>query len=299
MHRILPILVLFFAMVVSFGQTRRFFAVDEQKGSQTVHLRLDAKSGNYIIEPHKGAEMLNVISNEQQQNGNYMLHQQLSGSVHRIDVKLDKKEETGFARSLSQLMFGDDEEETTAESFWKLSLSESKPYRLYLDYAVGNANADLSGLSIQYLNINTGNADVEISYRESPNKMVMDTFHVNVDMGSLVVRNLSRARSRNIHAEVGFGNALLDFSERPQVESYVHGFVGAGELIILLPEATVPVIVRVNDSWFSSVLFPDDFRQVDENLFANPAYFNSKAHALQFDLDCAMGRIILQGKSRN
>jgi len=299
MHRILPVLVLFAAIAASFGQTRRFFAVDEQKGAQTVHLRLDAKSGNYIIEPHKGAEMLNVLSNERQQNGSYMLNQQLSGSIHRIDVKLDRKEETGFAQSLSQLMFGDDAEETAAEPFWKLSLSETKPYRLYLDYAVGNANADLSGLSIQYVNINTGNADVEISYREAPNRMVMDTFHVNVDMGSLVAHNLSRARSRNIDAQVGFGNALLDFRERPQVETYVHGFVGAGELMILLPDATVPVIVRVNDSWFSSVLFPDDFRQVDENLFANPAYFTSKAYALQFDLDVAMGRIILQGKSKD
>lgn len=298
MFRVLAPLTLITTFVVSYAQPRRFFAVDERKESSAVHLTVDAKSGNYFIQPHKGTESLNVISNEQHRIGNYQLQQQLSGSVHKIMLELHADEDQGLTQSLSNRMLGE-EPADGEDCFWKVYLSESKPYRLNLDYAVGNAQADLSGLAIQYLNISTGSADVDISYRQAPNKMVMDTFHVNVDMGSLAIHQLSKARSRLVEAEVGFGKLLLDFSERPMVQSEVHGTVGAGSLIILLPEKDVPVMVRISDSWFSSVYLPDDYREVDENIFANPACSYSKARPMLFDLDVAMGRIILKEKSRN
>ena len=298
MFRVLTVLTGITAFVVAHAQPKKFFAVDERKESSAVHLTVDAKSGNYFIQPHKGTESLNVISNEQHLMGNYQLQQRLMGSIHKIMLELNAEEDRGLTQSLSHRMLGDESPENGEDCFWKVYLSESKPYRLDLDYAVGSAHADLSGLAVQYLNINTGSADVDISYRQSPNKIVMDTFHVNVDMGSLTIHQLSRARSRLVEAEVGFGKLLLDFSERPTINSEVHGTVGAGSLVILLPDHDVPVMVRITDSWFSSVVLPDDFREVDENIYANPACQTSKARPMLFDLDVAMGRIILRGKAQ-
>ncbi len=54
-------------------------------------------------------------------------------------------------------------------------------------------------------------------------------------------------------AEVGFGNILLDFSDRPMVTNHVRGSVGAGNMVIAMPDTDVPVLVRINDSWLCSV----------------------------------------------
>ena len=296
MSNILPVLTGIIACVAAYGQHKKYFAVDSRQECTRVHLSVDAKAGNYIIQSHKGPELINVFSNEQHGDGLYQLQQRQIGPVQKIAVEINNDEEQGFTRSISRRMLGD-ETLSPEECLWKVFLSESKPYRLDLDYAVGNANLDLSGLSIEHLNINTGSADVEISYDQAPNKLVMDTFHVKVDMGSLVVHDISRARSRMIEAEVGFGSLMLDFSERPTVTQLVRGTVGAGSMVILLPDKSVPILVRISDSWLSSIAIPDDFQQVGENIFANPACSYSKSSPMKFDLDVAMGRIILREKS--
>lgn len=296
MPNILPVLIGIIGCVAAFGQQKKYFAVDSRQECSSVHLSVDAKSGNYIIQPHKGPELINVFSNEQHGDGLYQLQQRQIGPVQKIAVEISNEEDQGFTRSLSRRMLGN-ENLSAEECLWKVFLSESKPYRLDLDYAVGNANLDLSGLAIEHLDINTGSADVEISYDQAPNKLVMDTFHVKVDMGSLIVHDISRARSRMIDAEVGFGSLLLDFSERPTVTQLVRGTVGAGSLVILLPEKSVPVLVRISDSWLSSIAIPDDFQPVGDNVFANPACSYSKSNPVKFDLDVSMGRIILREKS--
>ncbi|MBM3178023.1 MAG: hypothetical protein FJZ78_08465 [Bacteroidetes bacterium] len=290
MSRILSLLTLVIAFTVA-AQPKKYFAVESNEACSKVHLTVGAKAGNYIIQPSKSADLINVYSNEIHGEGNYQLEERLIGEIQKIGLELFAEEERGLTRSISRQVLGDAEKE---DCFWKVYLTEKKPYRLDLDYAVGNASLDLSGLAIENLNVNTGSADVEISYNHEPNKLVMDTFHVNVDLGSLIVKHIAQARSRFIDAEVGFGKLMLDFSDRPLVDTEVHGMVGAGNMIIQLPAHDVPVIVRVNDSWLSSVIIPDSFRPIGDHVFANPAYSKGKARTILFNLDVAMGRIILR-----
>ena len=43
------------------------------------------------------------------------------------------------------------------------------------------------------------------------NKMEMDTFLVNVDLGDVEIERIEMARAKNILAEVGFGSLVLQF----------------------------------------------------------------------------------------
>src|SRR5205085_1338606 len=118
---------------------------------------------------------------------------------------------------------------------------------LDLDYGLGNANVDLAGLSVSKLKINTGSADVNVSYSTGEaNKVDMDTFYIKVDMGSLTARQLNLTRSKYVLADVGFGNMLLDFSDKPSMGHKIKGSVGAGNLIIYLPSNEVPVLVKIS-----------------------------------------------------
>ena len=162
---------------------------------------------------------------------------------------------------------------------------------LELNYGVGNANIDLSGLSIQKLKINTGSANVNVGYSTMENQVDMDTFYVKVDLGSVNVRNLNLSKTRYMVADVGFGSMQMDFSNRPLVSNTIKGSVGAGNLTILLPVETTPVMVKIHESWLCSVKLPKTLKKINDTTYANAAYTKDPSHALTFDLDVSMGSI--------
>ena len=181
---------------------------------------------------------------------------------------------------------------SVADKFWKIYLSDAKPYSLDLNYGLGNANVDLSGLSIQRLKINTGSADVSVGYAQGQeNKVMMDTFLVKVDMGTLSVKNINLSRSKLVMAEVGFGNILLDFSNKPLVNYSVKGSVGAGNMTIILPNEEVPVLVKINESWLCSVSLNKGLKKIAPNTFANASYSSNSKDPITFNLDVSMGKI--------
>jgi hypothetical protein len=97
-------------------------------------------------------------------------------------------------------------------------------------------------------------------------------------------------------ADVGFGNMYLDFSNKPAISNHVIGSVGAGNLIIQLPEQEVPVLVTINDSWLCSLSISHSLKKIGQNKFANAAYSKDgkNDNALIFDLDVSMGKIVFR-----
>jgi len=116
-------------------------------------------------------------------------------------------------------------------------------------------------------------------------------------MGSLTARQLNLTRSKLVLADVGFGNMLLDFSDKPNMGHRVKGTVGAGNLVIHLPGNEVPVIVRITDSWLCSVSLSRSLKKIGDNTFANAAYSKNPKDALSFDLDVSMGKIVFKDKN--
>jgi hypothetical protein len=173
-------------------------------------------------------------------------------------------------------------------------LTDSKPYTLELNYGMGNANVDLSGLSIQKLKISTGSANVNLGYQTLENRVDMDSLYVKADFGSVNVKNINLSRSRHLIADVGFGNMSLDFSGQTQVSNHVKGSVGAGNLVIILPDQNVPVMVKVRDSWLCSVTMVKSLKKISSNTYANAAYSNNPKNAISFDLDVSMGKIVFK-----
>jgi hypothetical protein len=188
-----------------------------------------------------------------------------------IKLALEQESQRGVGKKISYQVFGSDDR--PSEKFWKVYLTESTPYSLNLDYGLGNANIDLSGLSVEKLKINTGSADVNITYGTGiENKVTMDTFFIKVDMG----------------------NMYLDFSDKPTTSNHIIGSVGAGNLTIQLPDDEVPVVVKINDSWLCSLNLSKSLKKVGNNKFANASYSKNAKNALNFDLDVSMGKIIFK-----
>lgn len=280
------------------GQMKKQFAVEDQEACTTVQLNLKAKTGNCIIRPGQTSEILNFYSNQELEDYAHSFSNEVRGAVCYVKLALEHEGGTKVSKKISYQVLGR-EENGNSEKLWKLYLTDTKPYSLDLDYGLGNANVDLSGLAVSRLKINTGSANVNVSYDAGvENKVTMDTFFVKVDLGNLTVRQVNLSRSKYIVAEVSFGNMLLDFSEPPTVVPMIRGSVGAGNMVIILPDDTVPVKVTINDSWLCSMKLSRNLRKTGEYTYTNAAYNKNPKNAITFDLDVSMGKIVFKEKNR-
>lgn len=278
------------------GQVKKQFSVEEKEECDRIVLGIKAKTGNCFIRPSHNSEILNVYSNQDIENYAHSLTNIVKNKVCMVNLALKQDANRGVGEKISYQVMGSDVNSTT-DKFWKIYLSDAKPYSLNLNYGIGNANVDLSGLSIQHLKISTGSADVNVGYNQGlENKVEMDTFFVKVDMGSVSVKNINLSRSKMVIAEVGFGNVLLDFSDKPLVDFDVKGSVGAGNMVIVLPGDDVPVLVKISESWLCSVNLNKGLKKIGSNTFANAAYKKNSKDPITFDLDVSMGKITFRDK---
>jgi hypothetical protein len=279
------------------GQMKRQFTVENSPACQSVNLHLRANSGDCFIKAGHNSEILNVFSNQDQSSYSHQYSKQIVRNACEVYLNFENTQSQSIGQTISTRMFGD--QAADDNKIWKMYLSDAKPYNLELEYGIGNAHVDLSGLAIKKLKINTGSADVNIGYSSLENKVDMDTLSVKVDLGSLHMKNLNLSRTRYTSADVGFGNMTLDFSANPpMVGNRIEGSVGAGNLTIILPSSATPVLVTINDSWLCSVKIPDGMKRIRANTFANAAYREDATNALVFDLDVSMGNIVFRESGR-
>ncbi|MBA4053205.1 MAG: hypothetical protein C0490_00690 [Marivirga sp.] len=283
------------AMVgLAFGQIKKQFTVEDSQACENIRLSVRANSGNCFVKPSQNPEILNVFSNQTEAAYAHNFRKEVKGKTCEIILNLEEVQAEGLSQTISTRFFGPSEK-PSSDKLWKMYLSDAKPYFLELNYGVGNANIDLSGLAVKKLKINTGSADVNVGYFSSlENQIDMDTFFVKVDLGSVNVKNINLSRTHVVMADVGFGNMTLDFSNKPMVSNKIKGSVGAGNLTIVLPNDETPVLVKIQDSWLCSVKVPVSLKKIGENTFANAAYTKGAKNSLIFDLDVSMGNIVFK-----
>ncbi|MEQ8927418.1 MAG: hypothetical protein RLO81_16475 [Fulvivirga sp.] len=273
------------------AQVKKQFSIDNSDAVERVDLDFGANSGTCFIKSSTTNELLTVYGNQDYNSYSHSFNKEISDNTCYIKLNLEDDKSAGLSRSISYRMFGSDEK--TSDNLWKMYLSSEKVYDLNLRYGIGNANIDLSGLSIEKIKINTGSADVNLRASDY-NKVEMDTFYVQVDMGSVKVENVNFSKSKNIIADVGFGDLLLDFSDKSALATNVYGSVGAGNLMIVLPSSNTPVKVKISNSWLCKVSLLKSFKDIGNNTFVNEAYSENATNILNFDLDVSMGKIIFK-----
>jgi hypothetical protein len=279
----------------AWAQIKKQFTVESPEACKDVRLTLKAKTGNCYIRPSQNTDILNIYSNQDLEEYAHSFKNEVINGTCLVKLALEQEGQKGVGKMITYQVFGG--EEKIDDKLWKVYLTDTKPYVLDLDYGLGLANVDLSGLAVSKLKINTGSADVNVGYSSGlENKVVMDTFMVKVDVGSLNAKQMHLSKSKLVLADVGFGNMLLDFSEKPLVTNHVMGSVGAGNLVILLPREDVPVLVKVNESWLCSIHLSRSLQKIGESTFANAAYLQNNKNPLTFDLDVSLGKIVFKEK---
>lgn len=280
---------------ISFAQVKKQFSVEDNDRIEKVDLDFKVNSGSCFIKAGDGRELLNVYGNQDYDSYGHSFEKEISNNTCRIRLALEDDRSESLSQSISYRMFGRSAEEK--EKIWKVYLTEKKAYDLSLNYGIGQADIDLSDLSIEKLKIHTGSADVNVGYfEEAHNSTEMDTFYVKVDLGSVSVHKLNHSRARHVVADIGFGNLMLDFSDKSEVASTIRGSVGAGNLVIVLPRQGTPVKVSINDSWLCRVKLSDSFTRLSDGAYVNADYKEGVDNLLNFNLDVSMGSIVFKEK---
>ena len=232
---------------------------------------------------------LHIYGNPDLEKVNPSFKANINNNTCKVNLALQEFKSTGIGDGIYFAMLGSP---TPENNLWKILFDQEKIYSLDLNYGFGNADVDLSGVSVNALKIRSGSADVVVDYSSREmNKVTMDTFMIRVDMGSLHARNIHCSNTDKVIAHVGFGNAELDFSNPLQKRCNVEASVGAGSLDIYLPQSNAPVIIYMKDSPFCGVKLLKGFEQVEKGVFVNMDYSATAPNLLTFHLDVAMGNV--------
>ncbi len=274
------------------SQLRKFYSLKEEDKFDTVKLTLEATSSTCFIRTAQNSNPLNIYGDPDLQKINPSYHANIKGKTCDVNLKLEEYKTTalGDGFSFSTLFAGNSSENT--KDYWKVYLSDTKVYDLNMNYGIGDANLDFSGAAISKMKVNTGSANVKAGFMNGqPNKIEMDTFHVKVDLGSFIGPNMNLTKATTVIAEIGFGNAKLDFREGMNKKCNIQTTVGAGNLDILLPKDEIPIIIYVEDSPLCGIRLTKDFEEVEDNVFVNMNYSANAENLMTFNVDVALGNI--------
>lgn len=271
------------------AQLKKFYAIQNSTEFDTVDFYLKATATNCVLKHSKeGQNPLNIYGNPNLEKINPTFSNKVHNRTSHAKLVLDEFNSSGFGDSFTMAVSRSDKE----NDFWKVELSKDLIYKLNLVYGFGNSDVNLTNTSIKRLKIKSGSADIVIGYDEgSYNPIVMDTFFVKADFGSIVAHRMDLTKAEKVITKIGFGNVLLDFENEGIQRCNVNASVGAGNLEILLPRKGTPVIIHLRDSPLCSVKLADGFEEVEKNVFVNMDYDAKADNLLSFDVDVAMGMV--------
>ncbi len=290
MLRVLNVLIVSTTIIhASFSQIRKVYSLENNDEFNRIVLFLKATDNSCFIKPTDNSTILSVFSHSEDSSNEPRINTLLNGHTDFVHIEYNRPSDY-FMTSMTYRLF---KNSSDSDNRWDYYLSDKKPMQLNLDYAIGNAVVDLSSLPVERLMIRTGNADVKVEYREfKPNLVNMDTLFAKVDMGSLTVNRVNYSKAKAVIADVVFGGLFLNYTGGPDNGSYVKASVGAGTLIIGLPEsARFPIKIIIHDSPLCHVKIPDNFLKHGKNEFVNEYYAANPYNSLTFDLDVALGHI--------
>jgi hypothetical protein len=285
--------VLLLPAISGVAQIKKQFSIEPSEDFEKVEVKFMTKSGVCYIKPSQHDTPLSIYSNQDFDDYEHTFSKSIVERKCYVDLSLTDKNSDDLSKSISSRMFNSSDKDK--HKMWKVYLSDNTPYNLDLHYGMGEAFIDLSGLSIENLKVNSGNADVNIGFMSGlGNQVSMDTFFVKVDLGSVNVQKMNMSKAGLVMADIGFGNLYLDYNDVPEQASQVKASVGAGNLVVKVPKKNVPVIVKINDSMLCRIRLSRSFTEIEENTFVNAAYTDDADNLLSFEVDVSLGTIVFK-----
>jgi len=130
-------------------------------------------------------------------------------------------------------------------------LAPGIPTELELDFRLGEANIDLTDLSLSYFELDCGLSDVKLVMDRS-NKITCDRVSISSGLGDFNGYGLGNLNTKKFSLDVGLGSATIDLRGKFGEDMVLSIDVGLGALDLILPKG-VNIKLRVDHSFLNSV----------------------------------------------
>jgi hypothetical protein len=188
--------------------------------------------------------------------------------------------------------FSTSSEEEEIPGKFNVFVSRKKQVDLQLDFLSGSAALNLSGLALGRLDIRSGSADVDLSYGLSqPNTTPLDTCHVRADVGSIKINYVDHLNTKVLRTSAKYGKIEIGFSPLHKNEAQVYASIGAGRMLITLPNGEVPVILRLKKSRLANIKLPEDMERRLEGEYTNAHYYVNAPGVIHLFIEVNAGSV--------
>jgi len=120
-----------------------------------------------------------------------------------------------------------------------------------IEFGLGEATLDFSGLTINSLKIECGLGEMEISV-DHANSKAAEYLQIDAGLGAFVGNNLGNLRAKSVSIDVGLGEADIDMRGQDLVDTEIDISVGLGSLELTLPEKA-NIRIDADHNFLSSV----------------------------------------------
>ncbi len=277
----------------SYGQAKQHYRAGAVKDQHKVVLHLNASTVSCRIQPTYSMDAVHVFGYPEATDFNPVRQDRSVLNHQEITLNFEESPTETFSSSLSARVFDGFDE--APDKPWYVYLSRNTPFDLMLNYGMGSSSVDLSGLAIEKLKINTGSAQIRVSFDGNvPNQTTMDTLQAKIDLGVLELDKIDMAKAQEVIANVGFGKLLMYLTKDCKKSSHITASVGAGTLEVTFEDTNVPVIIHLNKSPLCHVSMLKAFRKIAPETFVNSAYREDAPNLVSFDIDVSMGHVIFK-----
>ncbi|HHX42681.1 MAG TPA: DUF4097 domain-containing protein [Chloroflexi bacterium] len=170
---------------------------------------------------------------------------------------------------------------------WDVGLTPAIPLDLAIDVGSGPADADLTSLRLQSLDVDGGSGPFSLALPEGPTD-----YRARIDVGSgpITVNVPEGAVLSDLAIEGGSGPVDIAIEAGARLQASVNG--GSGSVTVDVPEQAG---VRVSDSGSGGFRVPSDYRQVegrdpDTGVWESPNYA-SATQRIDLTFDIGSGRV--------
>lgn len=251
-------------------------------------LRIEIKGSFETIYLNKGSsdKIVTVAKKTDDKSSGVFIAYTISNGIGYLEIDLDRngdKSERGNNHTPIANASLDDAE----EGDWYITLTDAIPIDFDLEFDVGKANVNFTGLQISKLSLTTGASKVFVK-SNSVNSQTIESISIEAGLGKFTSERLGNLNFKKLSFEGGIGSYRLDLSGALRKDARIHTEVGMGSLTIILPKG-VAVKMTCEDHWLTSCNFPRFVNRGDgvyhtENIQSHSQYISISA-------ECGVGSI--------
>ena len=270
----LALVVLLAGLVMAGRREHETHRIDAE-GAKKIEVELDFSAGELRIHPEDMSEaaVLDVLYDPRRVE--YDIEYDVSKATGHLSIETDHRKRKSI---------------DTDDNKLEMILSTRFPTSLEMDIGACDAEIDLGGIPLEYLDLDIGATSGDIDFSE-PNPMRLKEINIDAGASSLDMHSIGNANFELMSFSGGAGSFDLDFRGKYNGESTIDIDIGVSSADIILPRG-IPVRVETSGSnWLSSVDFHnDDLEEIDDDIYESPDFQDAQTRII-LTIDVGLGAV--------